>query len=137
MLNDGDEWEFNSDSEYDMEEDGDDDPYYQYDESYYPFPSKIFALLYILVSSPHPLVSLYVVLWQGEKNLLTFWQIGKLYVYIVLRQGEKNLLLIWYILGQIGIRVPSLASIKSFKLPDMKPPVQVSVHVYLVLVIDL
>ncbi|KAL5489080.1 hypothetical protein EMCRGX_G018130 [Ephydatia muelleri] len=93
-LNDGDEREFNSDSEYDMEEDGDDDPYYQYDdESYYPFPSKLFALLYILVNSPHPL-------------------------------GEKNLLLIWYILGQMGLRVPSLASIKSFKLPDMKPPVR-------------
>ena len=77
-LNDGDEREFNSDSEYDMEEDGDDDPYYQYDdESYYPFPSKLFALLYILVNSPHPLVSLYVMLWQGDKNLLTFWQVVK------------------------------------------------------------
>ena len=52
----------------------------------------------------------------------------------MLWQGEKNLLLIWYILGQMGLRVPSLASIKSFKLPDMKPPVRVSVHVYLVLV---
>ena len=76
-------------------------------------------------------------LWQGEKNLLAFWQIGKLFspyvFYVVLRQGEKNLLLIWYILGHMSIRVPSLASIKSFKLPGMKPPVRVSVHVYLVM----
>eukprot|EP00731_Ephydatia_muelleri_P036246 Em0223g1a len=37
-------------------------------ESYYPFPSKIFALLFLLVYSPHPM---------GRRNLTFVWFILK------------------------------------------------------------
>eukprot|EP00731_Ephydatia_muelleri_P028790 Em0020g434a len=61
--------------------------------NYHPFPSKIFALLFFLVNSPHPM-------------------------------GEKNLSFVWFILKQMGITVPSLATVKKFQLPDMKEPVR-------------
>ncbi|KAL5482287.1 hypothetical protein EMCRGX_G022596 [Ephydatia muelleri] len=61
--------------------------------SYSPFPSKLFALLFILVNSPHPM-------------------------------GEKNLSFVWFILKQLDMTVPSLASVKAFKLPNMEPPMR-------------
>ncbi|KAL5500020.1 hypothetical protein EMCRGX_G011511 [Ephydatia muelleri] len=61
--------------------------------NYSPFPSKIIALLYLLVHSPHPV-------------------------------GEKTLSFVWFILKQMGISVPSLASVKAFKLPNIVTPVK-------------
>eukprot|EP00731_Ephydatia_muelleri_P035783 Em0160g4a len=63
--------------------------------NYSPFPSKIIALLYLLVHSPHPV-------------------------------GEKTLSFVWFILKQMGISVPSLASVKAFKLPNIVTPVKAS-----------
>ena len=52
----------------------------QSNESYYPFPSKIFALLYLLVNSPHPMVWCYILLL-----LLT-------YLLIIFREKVTSLL---------------------------------------------
>ncbi|KAL5473641.1 hypothetical protein EMCRGX_G028149 [Ephydatia muelleri] len=59
--------------------------------NYYPFPSKIFALLFFLVNSPHPV-------------------------------GDRNLTFFWFILKQLGIKTPSLGSVKRFKFSDMELP---------------
>ena len=40
-------------------------------------------------------------------------------------QGEKNLSLVWFVLKQLGIRTPSLTSVKNFKLPEMEAPLRV------------
>ncbi|KAL5457269.1 hypothetical protein EMCRGX_G034516 [Ephydatia muelleri] len=53
----------------------------------------VFALLFFLVNSPHPM-------------------------------GEKNLSLVWFVLKQLGIRTPSLTSMKNFKLPEMEAPLR-------------
>eukprot|EP00731_Ephydatia_muelleri_P031910 Em0023g417a len=39
-------------------------------------------------------------------------------------QGEKNLSLVWFVLKQLGIRTPSLTSMKNFKLPEMEAPLR-------------
>lgn len=56
------EYDSVSESEILDEEEEENETFYNedsgYHSSYYPFPSKIFALLYLLVNSPHPLVSL-------------------------------------------------------------------------------
>ena len=57
----GDEELMESENEDDGTEDNYEEVYCQNEElgysSYYPFPSKLFALLYILVNRPQPLVS--------------------------------------------------------------------------------
>ena len=37
----------------------------------------------------------------------------------------QNLNLVWFILKEMGIQTPSLARVKSFKLPHIQPPIQV------------
>eukprot|EP00731_Ephydatia_muelleri_P002721 Em0001g2721a len=59
--------------------------------SYYPFPSKIFALLYILIHGPHPI-------------------------------GNTALMFIWFILKECGIKVPSLSTVRAFKVPGVDMP---------------
>ena len=70
---------------------------------YYPFPSKIFALLYILI---HVHIPSYV--------LMYFYLLG---TTISLTTGY-----IWFILNKCGIKVPSL----SFKVLGVDMPQRVS-----------
>ena len=59
-----------------------------------PFPSKIFALLYILIHGPHPIVCTDVLLSRVP--------------LFPLQQGSAALMFIWFILKECGINVPSL-----------------------------
>lgn len=81
--------------------------------SYHPFPSKVFALLFFLVNSPYPMVS-----------ILTHITLTSCLIYL---QGEKNLSLVWFVLKQLGIHTPSLTSVKNFKLPEMEAPLRVNI----------
>ena len=76
---------------------------------YSPFPSKLFFLLYVLVNSPHPLVSI-----VKESN-----------APVLLLQGESNLTFVFSILKNTNIVVPSLSTIKRFQLPTFTPPERV------------
>ena len=80
--------------------------------NYYPFPSKIFCLLFFLVNSPHPVVCAHT-LSNVFIELFHF------------HQGDRNLTFFWFILKQLGVTTPSLASVKRFKFPDMELPEKV------------
>eukprot|EP00731_Ephydatia_muelleri_P019452 Em0012g277a len=73
--------------------------------SYYPFPSKIFALLYILIHGPHPIVCTDVLLSTGYHYFL-----------------YNRVTLIWFILKECGIKVPSLSTVRAFKVPGVDIP---------------
>ena len=84
--------------------------------NYYPFPSKVFALLFFLVNSPHPMVSLLAHITTASS--------------LIYPQGEKNLSLVWFVLKQLGIHTPSLTSVKNFKLPAMEAPLRVTISTH-------
>ena len=67
----------------------------------------------------------------GVPKLLAL-QYSNFYIYLDLfsQKGEKNLSRVWFILKQMGITVPSLASVKKFQLPDMREPVRVMIQMF-------
>lgn len=81
---------------------------------YSPFPSRIFALLYILVHAIHPIASPYVYCATSSVLLVA-----------LLLQGERNLKFILFIMKQLDPALPSLDTIKRFQLPGFQPPTKV------------
>ena len=87
-------------------------------DSYYPFPSKLFALLYLLFQSPHPLVRhtmIVTITYTLHTHSFSFFQ------------GESNLTFVLHILKQSAPAScpPTLSALKKFVLPDNIPPVKV------------
>ena len=81
---------------------------------YYPFASKIFALLYILIHGPHPIVCTHVhVLLLGATISFTTCRV-------------TALMFIWFILIGCGINVPSLSTVRAFIVLGVDMPQRVS-----------
>ena len=79
--------------------------------SFKPFPSLVFALLFI--HSSHPMVRCY------NKNTAC-----TLCIHLI-TQGKSNLLFLRFVMRMAGLQVPSLAQVKSFKLPGFVSPARV------------
>ena len=80
-----------------------------------PFPSHLFALLFFLIHSPHPLVC--------NVSLTTMWHVCSII------QGNSNLTFFWFILRTAGLVVPTMNAVKTFKLPGYLPPTHVIFYV--------
>ena len=79
-------------------------------QSFYPFPNKLFALLYLLLHTPHQMVHCDIHVYFDPSIFL---------------QGETNMSFVWFILKRMGIATPSLNSIKAFQLPGVSVPKRV------------
>ena len=79
-----------------------------------PFPSHLFALLYFVIHSPHPVVCGII----GTQYMTS--QVCST------TQGRSNLTFFWFILRTAGLVVPSFNLVKSFQLPGYLPPRRVS-----------
>ena len=89
-----------------------------------PFPSHLFALLYFVIHSPHPVVCGII----GTQYMTS--QVCST------TQGRSNLTFFWFILRTAGLVVPSFNLVKSFQLPGYLPPRRVSyceIYIYYLL----
>ena len=89
-----------------------------------PFPSHLFALLFFVIHSPHPVVC---------GIIGTQYMTSQLCSTI---QGRSILTFFWFILRTAGLVVPSFNLVKSFQLPGYLPPRRVSecvIYIYYVL----
>ena len=80
-----------------------------------PFPSHLFALLFFLIHSPHPLVC--------NVSHTTMWHVCSII------HGNSNLTFFWFILRTAGLVVPTMNAVKTFKLPGYLPPTHVIFYV--------
>lgn len=74
--------------------------------NYSPFPSKIFAMLYLLINSPRPAVSCF-----DDYYVFLF--------FMFLFEGRKDPLV------HPKADAPSLVSVKAFQIPNIVTPVKV------------
>lgn len=118
-----------------------------YSNDYTPFPSRIFALLFLLANSPRPLVCLilcdYIALFVVGDKCRNFGleQVVLLYSTLMCRvyfihmhmqcmQGKKNISFIWFILKNSIPTIPALSAVTSFEIPGVIHPqrVRISLH---------
>ena len=88
------------------------------DDYYYPFPSRLCPLLFLLVNSPRPLLCLQIIVHGMDQCMRTMGS----FLYI---KGQKNVTFIWFMLHNLFPTLPSLATKTSFLLPRLIHPQRV------------
>ena len=84
-------------------------------EDFYPFPNSGFALLYLLLHSPRPVVSYTEIILSLFCSTLNF----------IIMKGEGNMKFVCQMLQKKDPYSPSLSQLRRFTLPDFKHPTKV------------
>lgn len=88
-------------------------------EDFSPFPSKVSALLYMMLHAQRPIVRC------SYPNTII---IRTLLIIIIPTQSEYNLKFMIFIMREVFPQTPSLAQLKTLKIPGYTPPKKVYSH---------